>query len=215
MGILGVGSAALSSENSPMHSQVLFMAIPSPDLVINLFASASQVLGLAAVGASGLMLRRRSESGLGPGGGVRRGTVIGLGVLWALTAGTFLLYHLKVADANEARLRQALVRPALELGLDGSDSSLFTLDLSAQEGHPAGLTTDDLAALAAASKCPQIIDVREPEEIERGSLDGALHIPYPDLLAGDHDQTLEGGAVLLCFSGNRSSELTETLADVE
>ncbi len=198
-----------------MHSQVLFMAIPSPDLVINLFASASQVLGLAAVGASGLMLRRRSESGLGPGGGVRRGTVIGLGVLWALTAGTFLLYHLKVADANEARLRQALVRPALELGLDGSDSSLFTLDLSAQEGHPAGLTTDDLAALAAASKCPQIIDVREPEEIERGSLDGALHIPYPDLLAGDHDQTLEGGAVLLCFSGNRSSELTETLADVE
>ncbi len=198
-----------------MPSQVLFLAIPSPDLVINLFASASQVLGLVAVGASGLVLRRRSETGMDPGGGARRGTVMGLGVLWALTAGTFLLYHLKVADANEARLRQALVRPSLETGRGVADSSLFTLDLSSQTGHPAGLSTAVLSALLASPQQPQVIDVREPEEIEKGSLAGALHIPYPDLLAGEHDQALKGGAVLICFSGNRSSELTEALSTQE
>ncbi|MDE0915336.1 MAG: PEP-utilizing enzyme [Planctomycetota bacterium] len=194
-----------------MHSHVLFLAIPSPDLVINLFASASQVLGLVAVGASGLMFRRRSQPGVGSNSGANRGTVVGLGVLWALTAGTFLLYHLKVADAHEARLRQALVRPALEAGQGVADSSLFTLDLSTQGEHPAGLSSAGLSALLALPEGLQVIDVREPEEIEKGSLAGAQHIPYPDLLAGEHDQAIAAGAVLVCFSGNRSSELTEAL----
>ncbi len=197
-----------------MPSPVLFLAIPSPDLVINLFASASQALGLAAVGASGLVMRKRQQPGTGSGGGVSSRVALGLGVLWALTAGSFFLYHLKVSDAHDARLRQALVRPSMESGQGVGDVNLRTLGLSAQGHHPAGLETEQFEAQLSAAQPRQIIDVREPEEIERGTIPGALAIPYPDLLAGKHDGELQSDAVLICFSGNRSSELVDELSDV-
>lgn len=79
--------------------------------------------------------------------------------------------------------------------------------------HPQGITTNELQQYLTekASKL-NIIDVREPEEVEMGKLFEAKFIHYPDVL---NDPKLaiekEKETILLCYSGNRSSELCNTL----
>ncbi len=209
-----------------MSSQALFLAIPSPDVVINLFASASQMLGLLAVGGSGFLVSQRAGGGvrstgsrpfdavgtgaaMGGGGGSRTlAVVIGL---WLLTGLSFWLYHLRVADAQSERLRMALTRPSQEAGRDVGDVSLVTLEFSAQLEHPRGWQTATLADRLEQDETLKLIDVREPEEIEMGTLPGAISIPYPELLRGGGELDLGPETVLICFSGNRSSELVELL----
>src|SRR5690606_30618846 len=75
------------------------------------------------------------------------------------------------------------------------------------------LDADALAARSAAGEPVDVIDVREPEEVEMGHIAGARHCRYPDL---DPKTLGRDGrdVVLICYSGNRSSELAERFAKV-
>jgi rhodanese-related sulfurtransferase len=131
-------------------------------------------------------------------------------LLFICTAACALLYHTSVQDATNRRLRANLVRTSSEEGRDVGDASLKTLSYSGQQKHPAGITTEDLSAELAAGKPLNMIDVREAEEAERGRVLGSWHRRYPDLFHDRSGLVQEGmKTVLLCYSGNRSSELVD------
>lgn len=52
----------------------------------------------------------------------------------------------------------------------------------------------------------QILDVREPYEWEAGHIDGALHVPLAQVMAGQEQGRLdpERPVVVVCKTGNRS-----------
>lgn len=185
------------------------LAIPSPDVLVNLFASAAQVLGLVALGVGGkvAVARKYGTSG-GPATGSRWPFRLALTGLCLVGAG-FLLYHLDVADRDNRRLRTNLVRSSQEAGKKVGDTSLKTLAFSDQAQHPRGVTTEQLAGwLADGTVRLHLIDVREPEEVEMGRIRGAWPRRYPDLQADGSGLRVDGAlTVLLCESGNRSSEL--------
>jgi rhodanese-related sulfurtransferase len=61
---------------------------------------------------------------------------------------------------------------------------------------------------------PVIIDVREPEEYQRGHVDGALNIPPSEIIDGAHQ--LDAFAkdtpfILYCLSGARSNSAIHLL----
>lgn len=186
------------------------LAIPSPDLVLNLFASAGQVLGLLTVAVGGAAAAaRRKTRGTAPAPGSRRLTWA-WGGLCLLTGVAFLLYHLGVQDADNRRLRTNLFRSSVEAGQKVGDTSLKTLSFSDQLEHPAAWSTEQLAAALAGGQPLNLIDVREPEEVERGRIASSWHIRYPDLQHGREGLVVPGArSVLVCYSGNRSSELVE------
>lgn len=184
-------------------------AIPSPDLVINLFASIGQILGLLSVAFGGVavsMGRRRKT-------GITRGSPWPLRIallLLVATAASFALYYGHVQDLNNKRLRTNLTRSSTEEGKAVGDISLKTLSYSQQSRHSLGIATDRLAGWLKSGEPLNIIDVREPEETEAGMIPGAVSRPYPEV-----QQDLDGverpgrRTVLICFSGNRSSELCQ------
>lgn len=185
-------------------------AIPSPDLVINLFASVGQLLGMLslALGGAAMTLRRRSAKKVTSPWPLR----ITLGLL-LITASGFGLYVSNQADLDNQRLRANLTRPSMEAGKQVGDVSLKTLSFSKQKEHPLGISTAELDDWINSGQQLNIIDVREPEETEAGMIIDARSVGYPDLLK---DSSLIGNknnqTLFLCFSGNRSSELCETLA---
>ena len=185
------------------------LAIPSPDLVINLSASVAQLLGLLSVVFGGFAMskrgdKRKKKKGLGRLGKALL-TVMGLVLVGSLAAN--ILQFTSSIDAKNQRLQTNLVRKSTENGKAVGDVSLKTLSFSDQKQHPQGITTDDLANWLAADESLTIIDVREDEEFESGSIDGARHIRYPDLLANPSLLGENSNTLLLCYSGNRSSEL--------
>lgn len=200
-GLPNAASAAVSPEAT-------MLAIPSPDLFVNLFASAAQLLGLLTVMCGGLVARRRAQPQRA-GGSRRLNQVLGFSLCGTLAA--LLLFWLSVREAEQQRLRINLMRSSTEAGKAVGDASLKTLGASEQLQHPCALQTEALAAGLATGW--QVIDVREPEEIEAGRVAGARALRYPDIQA---EPGLLGGRekrfVLMCFSGNRSSELAEQLA---
>jgi len=132
-------------------------------------------------------------------------SLLGIILLGSLAANA-LQFTAAIDDKNR-RLQTNLFRKSTENGKAVGDVSLKTLSFSEQKQHPQGITTDDLAKWLAADEPLTIIDVREDEEFESGSIAGANHIRYPDLLA---DPSLIAGntnTLFLCYSGNRSSEL--------
>ena len=52
----------------------------------------------------------------------------------------------------------------------------------------------------------QIVDVREPYEWEAGRIEGAIHVPLNDLMAGQGQDRLDPDkpVAVICRSGNRS-----------
>jgi rhodanese-related sulfurtransferase len=58
----------------------------------------------------------------------------------------------------------------------------------------------------------QFIDVRRPDEVAHGSIDGALNIPLEELADRDRELDPLRRTVLLCRSGNRSTQAGEFLA---
>jgi rhodanese-related sulfurtransferase len=188
----------------------MLLGIPSPDLVINLFASTGQVLGLLSVVAGGAAVGLRLGRVPGKTAGGSRVLTCTAFLLFICTAACALLYHTSVQDATNRRLRANLVRTSSEEGRDVGDASLKTLSYSGQQKHPAGITTEDLSAELAAGKPLNMIDVREAEEAERGRVLGSWHRRYPDLFHDRSGLVQEGmKTVLLCYSGNRSSELVD------
>ncbi|MCB9885865.1 MAG: YidC/Oxa1 family membrane protein insertase [Planctomycetes bacterium] len=186
------------------------LAIPSPDVLLNLFASAAQALGLLALMLGGGAFVRRRNAVPGPGQlqqtpAWRR--YVTLSLLVAVSV-AFLLYHLRVVDATNQRLGTNLTRRSTEAQKGVGDTSLKTLSFSAQVQHPRGVSTEQLQQWIDRGDRLTLIDVREPEEIEMGGIAGTVARRYPDLQAdpGLVRQAVDT-VVLLCESGNRSSEL--------
>ncbi len=190
-----------------------FFGIPSPDLVLGAFASVAQILGLLTVGVLGFAGSRGRSRAAAKSPTKRWPFRVCLGLLLAVSV-SFALYAAHVSDANEQRLRRNLFRPSVENGSAVGDTSLKTLGLSGQAEHPLAMTTDQVEAALTSTAGPtlRVLDVREPEEVERGAIEGAGDARYPDILA-DADRVADGETTLLiCFSGNRSSELCDVLS---
>jgi phosphoenolpyruvate synthase/pyruvate phosphate dikinase/rhodanese-related sulfurtransferase len=188
-------------------------AIPSPDVVISFFASAAQVLGLLSVALGGAFFARRSRLGASGALGAKRRPASrwALGIVSALLVAAVIgnvLQHCRSVDEQNRRLRTNLTRVSKEDGKKVRDANLVTLSLSGQYEHPCGLSTEALERKVASGEGLNLIDVREPEEVETGRVAGAWHIRYPDLQLDPSGLVVEGKeTVLLCYSGNRSSEL--------
>ncbi len=189
-------------------------AIPSPDLVIGLSASVAQVLGLLSVVFTGMAFSRdKSNRRLAHENRTRRASKwrwffrFSVIMLIASVAVNVFQYTSSIDDANR-RLQTNLVRSSVEAGQAVGDTSLKTLKLSDQINHPNGIGNQELAAWISQDRPLNLIDVREPEEVEMGSISGTWHRRYPDLRT-DMSGLVEADkeTVLLCYSGNRSSEL--------
>jgi rhodanese-related sulfurtransferase/membrane protein insertase Oxa1/YidC/SpoIIIJ/phosphohistidine swiveling domain-containing protein len=191
------------------------LAIPSPDVVIGLFASVAQALGLLSVIAGGWLWKRRGS------GGSERGTkawriacLASLGLL-VLTAVGWGLFAAAQADQRAQRLHTNLVRNSKEDGKKITDVSLKELAFSDQLQRGDGTATETLAFQIETGTQPPILDVRESEEYEMGMVQGAAHARFPDVLADpgrylDRNKT----TLLLCYNGNRSSEMVTALREM-
>ena len=191
-----------------MHSGSA-LAIPSPDLVINLSASVAQLLGLLSVVFGGFAMSAkkkaaRRKTGTSFGGKVALG-VAGVMLLGSLAAN--VLQYTSSVDLKNQRLHTNLVRKSVENGEAVGDVSLKTLSFSEQLSHPQGISTETLAEWLDSDVPVNIIDVRENEEFETGAIEGASHLRYPDVLSRSSLFPDNAKTLLLCYSGNRSSEL--------
>ncbi len=186
-------------------------AIPSPDLLINFSASAAQLLGVLSVMVGGVAYSAGNKPGYRTERRqswrwVFRGAWIGLLVSVSLN----IFQYTRQVDEENRRLRLNLIRGSVEEGKQVGDVSLKTLSFSQQLQHPLGVSTQQLARWLNTGRPLNLIDIREPEEVEKGRIAGSWHIRYPDLRRHP-EKLLKPGArtVLMCFSGNRSSELCE------
>ncbi|MDH3599777.1 MAG: PEP-utilizing enzyme [Candidatus Tectomicrobia bacterium] len=187
-------------------------AIPSPDIVINVFASLAQVLGLLSLTIGGLACSLRRGKKRANRGGSPWPFRISLALL-VVTGISFLLYYGYRDNLDHQRVRANLIRSSTEEGKRVGDSSLKTLSFSEQRDHPRGLSTEQLALWLEQGRPLNLIDVRETEETEAAMIAGAWHRRYPDLMANRQGLTIPGRhTILLCFSGNRSSELCDRFA---
>ena len=71
---------------------------------------------------------------------------------------------------------------------------------------------DDVRALYEGRDRYQILDVREPFEWDAGHIEGAVHVPLAQVMAGTGGDRLDASrpVVVVCRSGNRS-ELAATM----
>ncbi len=185
------------------------LAIPSPDLVINLSASVAQLLGLLSVVFGGFAMSAKKKASKKNKGSTFGGKLL-LGVAGLMLMGSLaanVLQYTSSIDAKNQRLHTNLVRKSIENGEAVGDTSLKTLSFSEQLDHPQGISTETLAEWLEDDVPLNIIDVRENEEFETGSIEGAAHLRYPDVLARSSLLPDTGRTLLLCYSGNRSSEL--------
>ena len=194
-------------------------AIPSPDLVIGLTASIAQVLGLLSVviGGAAFSVRGRLTSSNGARGGLTKGwrrLLIVTSILLLISIFANIIQHVQFIDDRNQRLQTNLVRSSTEEGKRVGDASLKTLSFSEQVNHPLGVETGTLLGWLEAGRPLNLIDVREDAEVEMGRIAGSSHTRYPDLRRDPADLERAGQeTVLLCYSGNRSSELCELFAE--
>ena len=202
------------------------LAIPSPDVVVSFFSNTAQIFGLLTLAVGGAFfsrqrVSRRLRGGAAQAAGVgSRKVLAALVLLFVGSAAANVLQWSWSTDARMERLSANLLRASKEAGKRVGDVSLKTLDYSEQVHHPLGITTDQLEQiLQSKGKEPgnnepvNLIDVRESEEWETGKLGQFSHIRYPDVLARAAALKANGKRnILLCHSGNRSSELCEALA---
>ncbi len=184
-------------------------AIPSPDVMVNLFASAAQVLGLVSIllGRWFFVSRGRRAGTQGNSRTWRIAFMTAAGLFVAASVGWYL-YFASVRDQNLARLQVNLTRNSREEGKKIVDVSLKELSFSDQLQREDGVTTEAFEAEMESVTPPQAFDVRESEEYEVGRIAGVPHVRFPDLFAAP-EKTLDANrsVTLLCFNGNRSSEL--------
>ncbi len=199
-------------------------AIPSPDLVINLTASLAQLLGMVSVlmGSFFVSRNKRTKSGAANAGSVSKVPFIAVVTVLVISAGINIWQFARQSDIRSQQLNANLYRKATENGKEVGGVSLKTLSVSEQVGNNRGMTTDELSAIyrlgqgnsiLAPNSPVTLIDVREDEEVEAGRIPGAIHIRYPDLLKDPSLLKSSENVVLLCYSGNRSSELTGALGE--
>ena len=68
--------------------------------------------------------------------------------------------------------------------------------------------TPEQAAAAFAKRELVLVDVRQPAELRRGRVRGAINIPLGELRARLHELEHGGQVAFLCHSGARSSRAT-------
>lgn len=190
------------------------LAIPSPDVVIGLFASVAQVLGLVSVIAGGWLWRKRRRiEAQGSSRGWKIACILSTTLLLCTCVG-WGLYAAARADARAKRLQVNLERNSKEDGKKITDVSLKELAFSDQLRRSDGVSTEEVERAIESGHGLPMLDVRENEEVEVGRIKGSTHARFPDVLAtpekflGQNTVTL-----LLCYNGNRSSELASTLEE--
>ena len=69
------------------------------------------------------------------------------------------------------------------------------------------INVTELLAITASARPITLIDVREPDEWDAGRIEGAIHIPLAELLAGRGDEIMAKSpeVVFYCRSGKRSN----------
>ena len=65
---------------------------------------------------------------------------------------------------------------------------------------------------AVVDETTQFIDVRRPDEVAQGTIDGALNLPLEELIDRVSELDPQRRTVLLCRSGNRSTQAGDYLA---
>lgn len=199
-------------------------AIPSPDLVINLTASLAQVLGMASVLVGGLFVSRKkpAKKNSGAPSSGSKALFVGIAGILVVSAALNIWQFARQSDIRSQQLSANLYRKATENRKEVGGVSLQTLSVSEQVGSTRGISTQELSGLYELGESTSglegrspvtLIDVREDEEVESGRIPGARHIRYPDLLQNPDLLKGDDNVVLLCYSGNRSSELTGALAE--
>lgn len=73
-------------------------------------------------------------------------------------------------------------------------------------------TSEELKARLDAGESILLIDVREPEEVAQGMIEGAVHIPMGQIPQRLDEISREKEVIFICRSGYRSSQVCDYLA---
>ncbi len=73
------------------------------------------------------------------------------------------------------------------------------------------MSATELAGVLGTDEEPLLLDVREPEEVAAWAIPGVLNIPLGELAARHGELPLDRQVVVVCASGNRSSQATTFL----
>jgi rhodanese-related sulfurtransferase len=114
-----------------------------------------------------------------------------------------------VVVAEPEREEEAILR----LGRIGFDHVAGFLEggMLALDGRPdlirrtERITASTLAEQLAAPEPPVVLDVRSPNELESGAIEGSLHVPLNHLRERSDELPQQGRLVIYCGSGYRSS----------
>ena len=184
-------------------------AIPSPDVVVNLFASSAQVLGLLTVIFGKWFFSRSRKAGASArsSAGYRIAFLVSAG-LCVLSLVGWGMFAAKQADLQNERLQVNIERNAKEDGKTVGDVTLKELPFSDQQKRKDGVHTEFIANAVERKEPIQMLDIRETEEVEMGVIPGVRAVRFPDLMKSPAEYIDPNRpAYLFCANGNRSSEL--------
>ena len=75
------------------------------------------------------------------------------------------------------------------------------------------ISVRELADMRSEGKAHAVLDVREARELEICRLDGALHVPMPEIPARTDDLPTDQLLVVICHHGARSQMVVDFLRD--
>jgi YidC/Oxa1 family membrane protein insertase len=189
-------------------------ALPSPDVVVNLFASAAQVLGLMTVILGKWFFSgNRKATAVGRSSSFRMPFLISAGmcVLSLVGWGMFAAHQ---ADLKMRRLQVNITRESKEDGKKIVDVTLKEVGFGDQQKSKNGFQTDWLQETQARKIPLQALDIRETEEVEMGVISGVRPVRYPDLMKNPETYLDKTRTVyLFCANGNRSAEMATFLGE--
>jgi rhodanese-related sulfurtransferase/membrane protein insertase Oxa1/YidC/SpoIIIJ/phosphohistidine swiveling domain-containing protein len=190
-------------------------ALPSPDVVVNLFASSAQVLGLLTVilGKWFFSGRRKMVAAGAPSRAYRTAFYVSAG-LCVLSLAAWGLSAAHQADLRMRRLQVNITRESKEDGRKIADLSLKETGYGEQQKRKDGIQTEWLEGSIARHEPLQMLDIRETEEVEMGVIPGVRHVRFPDLMKAPEEYLDKSRPVyLFCANGNRSAEMATFLAE--
>ncbi len=195
-------------------------AIPSPEIVVGALTGIGQLGALLAAllgGGAALVLRRNGQASAVDQARLsrQRRWTLGFAVL-ALCFALLSAFQWRASSTElQAHLEATLSRPTRLPGQPRLDPTLKELNFAQQSQHPLGLdTTEAERWISEYEKGPsdlEILDIREPAEVEMGSFKGARAVRFPDI-AGIRSEIRGKRLLLICHNGNRSSETCQSLA---
>jgi glyoxylase-like metal-dependent hydrolase (beta-lactamase superfamily II)/rhodanese-related sulfurtransferase len=167
----------------------------------------AEVIELRDDGAQVLDTRDPAEYA---GAHIRGSTNVGLGGSYATWCGTLLSPDRPIVIvADPGREEES----ALRLGRIGFDNVAGYLDggMAALDGRPdlvertERITAQNLSEQLGSASPPLVLDVRSPQEVEAGRIEGSLNVPLNRLEERLAEIPTERPVVVACASGYRSS----------